>query len=94
MQNKVSELRIKTGFNQWEDSNAAIQWFNSVKINSNSRFLQFDIKDFYPSITQELLNNALTWAQNFVNISEEDKNIIFQCKKSFLYNKGEPWDKK
>ena len=94
MQNKGFELRAKTGFNQWEDSYAAIQWFNEVKNSPNSRFIQFDIKDFYPSITEELLNNALNWAQNFVSISEDDKNIIFQCKKSFLYNKGKPWDKK
>ena len=94
LQNIVSVLRTKTGFNQWEDSFAAIQWFNTVKVYPNGRFIQFDIKDFYPSITEKLITDALNWASNFVNISEDDINIIFQSKKSFLYNKGEPWDKK
>ena len=94
LQKLVKQLRMKTGYNQWEDSYAAIQWFNSVKGNSNSRFIQFDIKDFYPSITEELLTSALNWARNYVTISEKDQNIIFQTKKSFLYNNGVPWDKK
>ena len=94
LQKFVKELRIKTCYNQWEDSSSAIKWFNSVKNEPNSRFIQFDIKDFYPSITEELLTAALDWAQNFVIITEEDRNIIIQCKKTFLYHNSEPWDKK
>ena len=42
----------------------------------------FDIKDFYPSIKEDLLIEALEFAKQHVTI------------KSLLYNEGEPWIKK
>ena len=94
LQNIVRQLRLKTKFNQWEDSSATINWFNVIKHKRNVRFIQFDIKDFYPSISEKLLTDSLNWAQDFVNISDNDKNVIFQSRKSFLYYKGQPWEKK
>ena len=36
----------------------------------------FDIKDFYPSITQDLLNKALNFANEYKYISKCGVNII------------------
>ena len=35
-----------------------------------------DIKDFYPSISKELLTDALTFAETKVNLDYHDKKII------------------
>ena len=93
LQNFFKQVRQKTQFNQWEDSSSAIDWFNRIKTKPKSRFIQFDIKDFYPSITEQLLTEALNWAGNYIEISDRDKIIIFQSKKSFIYRNGEPWNK-
>ena len=54
----------------------------------------FDIKDYYPSITINLLKTALQFAEEKIKISEENKNIIFQARKSLLFNEGNTWMKK
>ena len=48
----------------------------------------------YGSITEELLDKAIEWAKQYVEISDSDKDIIFQAKKSVIYHKNEPWKKK
>ena len=58
------------------------------------KFIQFDIVDFYPSITEELFKEVIEWAEQYTDISEEEKEILFQSKKSFLFHKEEPWKKK
>ena len=57
-------------------------------------FIQFDVVDFYPSITEKLLNKALEYAKQYIHISDEDHKIIFQARRSFLFNNGTPWNKK
>ena len=54
----------------------------------------FDIKDFYPSIKEDLLIEALEFAKQHVTIKSKDRETIFQPRKSLLYNEGEPWFKK
>ena len=57
------ELFDATEINQWENTVSAIKWFNLMKDKHLMKFVMFDIKDFYPSMTQDLLNRA----QNFAN---------------------------
>ena len=56
--------------------------------------MQFDIKDFYPSIKETLLNEAIQFAKEHVPITRKDIEVIFHARKSILYNNGEPWLKK
>ena len=49
---------------------------------------------FYPSISEELLIEALTWASNYDEITDKEKEIIIQAKKSLLFNGNETWCKK
>ena len=53
----------------------------------------FDIKDFYPSIKEDLLIEALEFAKQHVTIKSKDRETIFHAIKSLWYNKGEPWIK-
>ena len=48
-----------TKVNQWKIMVSAIKWFNSLKDKHLMKFVMFDIKDFYPYITQNPLNKAL-----------------------------------
>ena len=56
--------------------------------------MSFDIENFYPSISEDLLKKAVSWAGTLVTISEEDKEIIFACKESILYSGNTPWVKR
>ena len=54
----------------------------------------FDIKDFYPSIKETLLNEAIQFAKEYVPITRKDVEVIFHARKSGLCNDGEPCVKK
>ena len=66
----VHNIRIKTNTNQWKNTNAVINWFNAIKDKSNYITICFDICDFYPSITNTLLQKALNYASKYGDISE------------------------
>ena len=53
-----------------------------------------DVVEFYPSITETLLERALDFAGNYVTISDDDQHIILQAKQSLLFNNGNPWQKR
>ena len=77
-----------------ESSHSVIKWFKNLKNKQNCHFITFDVVNFYPSITSELLIEALYWAGGVVKITEREKNIILEAKQSLLYKAGEPWKKK
>ena len=69
---KLQELRK---FKQWKNSYSVIDWFKSLKHKKKLTFLQFDIIDFYPSITERVLKNALNFAKQYVYL----KMIMTRC---------------
>ena len=56
--------------------------------------MKFDICDFYPSITEELLLKAIDFAKQFVEISDKDVQIIMHSRKCLLFSSQEQWVKK
>ena len=52
------------------------------------------MEDFYGSIKEELFREAIEWAEQFVDISDEEKDILIQTKKSTLFHDSDPWRKK
>ena len=54
----------------------------------------FDIVEFYPSISEELLNLSISFARSIITISHSDINIIHHSWKSLLFNKTSAWAKK
>ena len=54
----------------------------------------FDIKDFYSSISKKLLDGSINFARQHVQIKKKDFSIIQHARKSLLYNKEIPWQKK
>ena len=49
--------------------------------------------DFYPSITEDLLNRALEYAKSITSIDETTVQTILHFKKSLLFNDDIPWTK-
>ena len=89
-----NELRPILEVNQWQSTTSAINWFTKIPEKENCSFTIFDIKDFYPSITMELLKKAIDFACQYINILPKDKEIIFHARKSLLYDKESPWVKR
>ena len=50
--------------------------------------------DFYPSISEDLLTKALSFAAEYDEITEEEKEIVIQAKRSVLFNDNQTWCKK
>ena len=55
LDNINSQIRKRTEVNKWENSLSVMDWFNNIKNKPRHSFLTFDIAEFYPSITEELL---------------------------------------
>ena len=90
----INVIRDKSKMNSWKNTDDALTWFSNIKNKKRKRLIIFDICSFYPSITPELMLEALNWAEVYVKITEEEKDIIMQSKKSFLYTGSTPWVKK
>ena len=58
------------------------------------KFLQFDIKEFYQSIKENVLNEATQFPKEHLPVTRNNVELIFYARKSVLYNDGEPWMKK
>ena len=67
-------------------SDTVINWFKNIDNKSNCIFMQFDIEEFYPSISKGLLVKAINHAQSFVIISKEEVKTIMHSRKSLLFN--------
>ena len=56
--------------NQRKDTYNVINWFNAIKDNSKGFFIQLDIAEFYPSITESIWNTAISFARQHTDISD------------------------
>ena len=90
-----NEIRRNTGVNQWRSNQAVLDWFNAIPNKKESRFIKFDIVSFYPTISRNVLLEALDFAKTFYDGLEDDMvEAILNSRKSFLYFEGNPWIKK
>ena len=90
----ISTVRQKSGLNQWKNTDSVLNWFKKLGNKQKMSFIVFDVVNFYPTIKCDLLRKALIWARQYIDISDEEIEIIMQTKKSFLFSKGTPWSKK
>ena len=70
-----------------------IDWFKGLRRRGN-KFFKFDIVDFYPSITENLFDDALEYAKSIVTIPKEHEEIIRHSRKSLLFSAGQVWTKR
>ena len=70
-----------------------MDWFITIQEKHLHSIVSFDIKDFYPS-KENLLIKALKFAESYTDISDEDKRIINQSRKSLLFSNQQAQIKK
>ena len=86
----VTSLRESSPFIQWKNSFSVIDWFKGLQNKNKLSFIQFDIIEFYPNITEDILKKALEFAKQYVPISSREMNLILKTKKSLLFKDGKP----
>ena len=59
LENVNNVVRNKTEFNQWKSTPDVTTWFDKIENKSKYTFIQFDIVNFYPSITEKLLKESI-----------------------------------
>ena len=82
-----------------DDTNFRFAWISEsagweVCRKEKHAFITFDVCDFYLSISEDLLLNALDYSFKFTTITPQDRHIIIHAKKSLLYHQNSPWTKK
>ena len=90
----LNTVRAKSGLTQWKSDHSVVRWFKALEDKSSLRFIEFDIKSFYPNISRDLLSKALDWCSTMVDIPEEDRDLIMHTRRSILINGEETWVKK
>ena len=68
-------------------------WLVKIQDKNRYKFAIFDIKDFYPSISEKLLTNALNFAEEITDICRKDMQIMYHARKSLLLTNEKPWMK-
>ena len=56
--------------------------------------MKFDVQELYPSITEDILQTILSFANEYQNIPEKDIHIINHCRKSLLFSDNQLLKKK
>ena len=80
--------------NQWKNSTSVIKWFTVLENKTHCVFIKFDIREFYLSITEDILKISLSFANKYENIPEDNICITNYCHKSLLSSDNQPWKKK
>ena len=90
----INRMKSVMKLNQWKHTHSVINWFNSINDKSKHRFIKFDVIDFYPSISNKTLVEALNLAKNYCKISENEIETVTHCCKSILIYNNSAWTKK
>ena len=89
----VASIKDKLKLNLWSNTNEATSWFIRMNQCRGAAFIQFDIADFYPSISEELFDRVIEFAKIHTEIEDEKANIIRACRKTAVYYNGDEWVK-
>ena len=54
-----NKLNSYVCYNQWRSTSTVIEWFRAIENKKTCKFVKFDIAEFYPSTSAELLKNLL-----------------------------------
>ena len=95
MLEKINQALIKhLDVNQWKNASSVIEWFKGIDNKKDCIFVKFDIREFYPSISESIFKKKILFAKEHHNIPDEDVRIIDHCRKSLLFHENEPRKKK
>ena len=93
LDNINQKLKGRTKLNLIKSSKEAIDWFNGIENKNSYTFFKMDLEAYYPSISETLLLEAVTWARKFTQITDKELQIILHSRKSFMFFNKDPWTK-
>ena len=94
VQEICDSLRLALNINQWRSTKDCIKRFEEYEKNDRCSFIKYDIREFYPSITERTLDRALNLAKEYMVIPLDKVEIIKHCCKTLLYYEDSIWIKK
>ena len=94
LDNINNQIRGQTQSNRWRNTTEAISSFQSINNKQRKSLISFDIVEFYPSISESLLDRSITWAQDFTEITPKDITIIKHARKSLFFHNNHTWSKR
>ena len=67
------------------NTDAVSKWFIDISKKNDCSFIQLDIKEFYPSINEDVLTNVFQFAKLHTTTDDKDLCLIMHCMKSLLF---------
>ena len=89
----ISSIKKKTGLNLWTNSGEVTDWFSGIDKSEFHFFLKFDVVNFYPTISEKLLDDAIQWGSSFYDFSTTQIDLIKHARKAFLFHDENIWEK-
>ena len=93
LDNILKKINEKLRLYLRKNTSAVADWFTEIQEKDRCTFVSFDIIDFYPSTTEELLRKTLNFASRLAD-QKNDMDSILQARKSMLFGLGNEWVKK
>ena len=82
VENTNKTTREKLHCNQLRNTSNIIDCLQDITDKGNCIFIQFDIEEFYHSITKHLLLKAIEHAKLYTSITQQKLEIILHARKS------------
>ena len=79
---------------QQRNTPKVINWFKNLTHKENRRFIKFDIANFYPSISEDLLSRTISYARTIITIEDNVIDAIKLARKWLLFSKEGTWVKR
>ena len=80
LQRVNAKIVSATHLSQWKNTDSVLTWLNKIPNKPSYSFITFYIIDFYPSISEDLLVEALTFATKFDEIKRRSKSYHHSSK--------------
>ena len=94
LRNIIADVSKKARVNQWRNTSAIIDWLKNLTNKQKQKFINFDIAEFYPFISEDLLKKSINYAKSFTTIEENDISATKLARKSLLFSNDQTWVKK
>ena len=87
VENINKTVKEKLHCNQWKNTSNVVDCFQNITDKGSCIFVQFDIEEFYPSITKHFLLKEIEHAKLYTSITQQELDSIL------LFCKNKPWEK-
>eukprot|EP00117_Sycon_ciliatum_P010892 scpid56109/ scgid2016/ len=90
----TKDVQSATRINLWKNTASVLDWFSALESKDQRTFVVFDIVEYYPSITEQLLASAIEFAKQYSNISQQEVDMVLHARRSLLFDGQNTWVKR